>query len=240
MLEVALVFPLQLKTGRARHRIENDGVKAVVSRVEVLNCVAGDGNFRRGIGVAAEHFDREVFDIGISSSSEIGVGVRGDAHRYLLQPPIIVVAGNVIDADVRQGVGAFFKRQHRALWSRSGARIGRESHRPDIAIIRVLKPIRSLAFRAGADNAVYNFDQRTAVGRVRHNLPISRIIGHFNRVLERQSVVILAVAIPGPDDAIDRVHDGEFEHHPPGRFAGHPTAGIAKFPVIDELELVCS
>ena len=144
-----------------------------MGRVEVFNRVAGDGDFRRGIGIAAEHLDREVFDIGISSSSEIDIGVRGDTHRNLLQPPIIVVAGYAIDADVRQVVNAFFKRQHRALWSRRGARIGRESHRPDIAIVCVLKPDWSLAFRAGADNAVYDFDQRTAVGGVRHDFPFT-------------------------------------------------------------------
>ena len=159
MLEVTLVLPLQFKAGRARHGIENNGVKSVVSRVEVFNRVVFDDDLRRRIGVAAEHLDREIFDIGISSSSEVGIGIRGDAHRNLLQPPIIVVAGDAIDADVRQVVSAFFKRQHRALWSRRGAGIGRESHRPDISIVRVLKPDRSLTFRAGADNAVYDFDQ---------------------------------------------------------------------------------
>ena len=134
--------------------------------------------------------------------------------------------------------GSLFEGQHRALRGCRGAGIGRESLRPDISIVRVLKPDRSLSFRAGADNAVYDFDQRTAVGRVRHDLPFTRIIRRFDHVFERQSVVIFAVTISGPNDAIDRVYGGEFEHDPPGRLVGHPTAGIAKLPVIDELELV--
>ena len=209
--------------------------------VEVLDRVAGDGELRKGIGVAAEHLDREIGDIEIRSRSEVGIYVGGDAHGNLLQRAIIIVTRDVIDADVRQVVnGSLFKRQYRALRRRRGTGICCEGHRPDIAIVRVLKPGISMAFRAGADNTFYDFDQRAAVGRVSHDFPFSRIIRQLNHLFERQSVVILAVAIPGPDDAIDRVHGGEFEHDPPGRFAAHPTASIAKLPVIDELELVVS
>ena len=100
MLEVTLVLPLQFKAGRARHGIENNGIKAVVGRVVVFNRVVFDDDLRRRIGVAAEHLDREIFDIGISSSSEVGIRISGNAHRNLLKPTIIVVAGDVIDADV--------------------------------------------------------------------------------------------------------------------------------------------
>ena len=64
---------------------------------------------------------------------------------------------------MRQVVNSLFKRQKRPLWRRCGTGIGREGHRADIAIVRVFKPGGSLAFRAGADDAVHNLDQRPSI-----------------------------------------------------------------------------
>ncbi len=63
--------------------------------------VAGDGSIRQRIVVALEEDNEEVGDVGIGPFSEFGIRIGSDTHSDLLHAAIIVVAGDVVDADPR-------------------------------------------------------------------------------------------------------------------------------------------
>ncbi len=78
----------------------------------MLDRVVVDGNIRQRIVVAFEHFNREISDGEIIARVQIGIKISSDAHGDLLHPAIIVVAGDVVNANARQVVnGSFFERQ---------------------------------------------------------------------------------------------------------------------------------
>ena len=89
--------------------------------VQVFDRVAYDVSVRERISVALEVNHEQVRDVRIGPLSENGIRIGSDAYSDLLHPAIIVVTGNVVDADPAQVMGrSLFECQERALRGRRG------------------------------------------------------------------------------------------------------------------------
>jgi len=103
--------------------------------VEVLDRIANDVNVGKRIRVPFELLNGEISDSKIVASVQISVSVSSDAHGDLLHPAIIVVTGNVVDADPGQVMnGTILECQERSLRSSRGSGIGSECPRIGVTI----------------------------------------------------------------------------------------------------------
>ncbi|MDB4721572.1 hypothetical protein OAF65_07645 [Verrucomicrobiales bacterium] len=131
----SLVSPLQFDAGGFWYIVKHDGVKAVMVSVEVLDRVVGDDNVRQRVVVVLVHLNQKISDGEIVARIQVSIIISSDAHSNLVHPAIIVVAGDVVNADPRQVVnGSLFERQQRALRSCRRSRVSGEGSRIDVTI----------------------------------------------------------------------------------------------------------